>query len=78
MAATIAGRQHVMLQTLIQLGRTLGVQMVAQGIENAEQLDALCRLGCELGQGPLLAQALEPAEAQRLAAQGYWALTPGA
>ena len=57
MAATSGGRQHMLVQTLIQLGRSLGVQMVAQGIETAEQLDALCRLGCELGQGPCCASS---------------------
>ena len=33
---------------------TLGVQVVAQGIETPEQLEALSRMGCGLGQGPLL------------------------
>ena len=40
-----------MLESLIHLGRTLGVQVVAQGIESADQLRALGRMGCEFGQG---------------------------
>jgi Amt family ammonium transporter len=71
-AATHAGRQVAVLESLIQLGLKLGVQVVAQGIKSAEQLDALVRLGCELGQGPLLSPALQPSQAQKLAEQGCW------
>ena len=55
-------------ESLIQLGRTLGVQVVAQGIETPEQLDALCRMGCELGQG-LCCRPLERSAHWR---QSYW------
>ena len=74
--ATQAGRQWAVLESLIRLGRTLGVQVVAQGIETAEQLMALGRLGCPSGQGPLLSQALEPAWALQHAEVGYWSIAP--
>jgi EAL domain-containing protein (putative c-di-GMP-specific phosphodiesterase class I) len=73
-AATQTGRQVAVLESLIQLGHKLGVQVVAQGIETVEQVEALARMGCELGQGPLLSPALEPAAAQKLAEQGEWSL----
>ena len=69
-AAVFAGRQQAVLESLIHLGHTLGMQVVAQGIETSAQLDALCRMGCELGQGPLLAYALEPDRATKLIEQG--------
>jgi Amt family ammonium transporter len=75
-AAIQAGRQVAVLESLIQLGLKLGVQVVAQGIKSAEQLDALVRLGCELGQGPLLSPALQPSQAQKLAEQGCWNFSP--
>jgi EAL domain-containing protein (putative c-di-GMP-specific phosphodiesterase class I) len=78
LAATQIGRQVAVLESLIQLGLKLGVQVVAQGIESREQLDALIRLGCELGQGPLLSPALQPSLAQKLAEQGCWKLPPPA
>ena len=56
-----------MLESLLRLGRTLGVQVVAQGIETPEQLRALGRMGCELGQGPLFSPPLEAAQALKLA-----------
>jgi diguanylate cyclase (GGDEF)-like protein len=77
-AATTSGRQLAVVDALIQLGRTMGVKVVAQGIETPEQLNALCRIGCELGQGHLLSFALEPAEAQKLAGLAQWELTSGA
>ncbi|MFZ1086720.1 MAG: EAL domain-containing protein [Terracidiphilus sp.] len=73
-AATSTGRQVAVLESLIQLGRKLGVQVVAQGIESVEQAEALARMGCALGQGPLLSPALEPMAAQRLAERGTWSL----
>ncbi len=77
-AATQTGRQVAVLESLIQLGLKLGVQVVAQGIESPVQLAALIGLGCELGQGPLLSPALQPAQAQELAERGYWKLAPQA
>jgi Amt family ammonium transporter len=76
LATTSAGRQQAVLESLLHLGRTLGVQVVAQGIETAEQLEALCRLGCELGQGQLLSDALEAKEAHKLAETGRWTIAP--
>ena len=69
-AATSSGRQVAVLESLIHLGLKLGVQVVAQGIETEEQMQALLRMGCEVGQGPLFSPALEPAAAQQLAERG--------
>lgn len=70
--AVSPGRQHILVESLIRLGRTLGVQVAAQGIETAEQLDALCGMGCELGQGSLFSAALEPDAALELARRNGW------
>jgi diguanylate cyclase (GGDEF)-like protein/PAS domain S-box-containing protein len=78
LSATQSGRQSAVLESLIQLSQKLGVQVVAQGIETLEQVDALVRLGCTLGQGPLLGPALEPGPAQELAARGSWPIAPEA
>ena len=71
-SAITKGRRFAVLEAVIQIGRTLGVQVVAQGIESVEQLDALCRIGCELGQGPLLGETMDATRARDLAAQGRW------
>ena len=46
-------------KAIIELGRTLGLTTVAEGIERRDQLDLLVSLGCDLGQGFLLAQPLD-------------------
>jgi diguanylate cyclase (GGDEF)-like protein/PAS domain S-box-containing protein len=72
LSATSTGRQVAVLESLIRLGAALGVQVVAQGIESSAQLEALRCMNCELGQGPLLSQALEPEQALECAKQGFW------
>jgi diguanylate cyclase (GGDEF)-like protein/PAS domain S-box-containing protein len=69
-AATATGRQQAVLESLLKLGRTLGMQVVAQGIETNEQLRALMRLGCDLGQGRLLSPNLDAVQALQLAGTG--------
>lgn len=66
-AATSPGRQLALVESVIHLGHTLGVQVVAQGIDTPEQLDAICRMGCELGQGHLLSHAVDAVQAGKLA-----------
>ncbi|HEY1984935.1 MAG TPA: EAL domain-containing protein [Terracidiphilus sp.] len=75
-AATKMGRQLALVESLIHLGKSAGVQLLAQGVETQEQLDALRRLGCELGQGQLLSKALEPAQALRIATEAHRSLPP--
>ncbi|HEX4758567.1 MAG TPA: EAL domain-containing protein [Terracidiphilus sp.] len=77
-ASTSTGRQQAVLESLLRLGRTLGVQVVAQGIETPEQLRALTRMGCQLGQGPLLSPALDAVQALKLAEMGQLPVAPGA
>jgi len=75
-AATSTSRQQALLESLLRLGRTLGVQVVAQGIETPEQLRALSRMGCELGQGLLFSPALDSGQALKLAEQGHLTTAP--
>ena len=77
-AATTTGRQLALVESLIHVGKSVGVQVLAQGIETQEQLTVLRRLGCELGQGHLLSHALEPGRAQQLAMKGCQAILPEA
>ena len=48
-------------RAIIALGRSLGLPIVAEGIETAEQLRVLLQLGCEMGQGFLFGR---PASAE--------------
>ncbi|WP_449283579.1 putative bifunctional diguanylate cyclase/phosphodiesterase [Leucobacter sp.] len=43
-------------QTIVQLGRTFGLQVVAEGVETDAQFEALCELGVDAFQGYLFAR----------------------
>src|SRR5206468_3695777 len=66
-AAAKAGGQLALIESAIHLANAMGVQLAAQGIETQEQLNALRRIGCELGQGPLFSQPIEPGCALEIA-----------
>jgi diguanylate cyclase (GGDEF)-like protein len=51
---------NALIHTLVQLGKTLGMQTLGEGIEDQTQLQGLVRERCDLGQGYLLARPLEP------------------
>jgi diguanylate cyclase (GGDEF)-like protein len=48
-----------LLRGIIELGRSLGLQLVAEGIEHPEQQAILRAFDCQLGQGFLLSRPLE-------------------
>jgi EAL domain-containing protein (putative c-di-GMP-specific phosphodiesterase class I) len=58
--------EPALLRAIIDLADIFGLRVVAEGIERPEQRARLLELGCELGQGHLLAEPLEAAEADAL------------
>jgi diguanylate cyclase (GGDEF)-like protein len=59
------GGEHAeIVRTIVALGHNLGLEVVAEGVETAEQALLLRSLGCEYGQGFHFAKPL-PAEAAR-------------
>jgi predicted signal transduction protein with EAL and GGDEF domain len=55
-----------LLRAIVDLADIFGLRVVAEGIERPEQRERLVELGCELGQGHLLSEPLEPADADAL------------
>jgi diguanylate cyclase (GGDEF)-like protein len=54
------GRQeNSFVRMIVDLARALDLQVVAEGIESAEELEALRDLGCDSGQGFFLARPLD-------------------
>ncbi|MBD9413161.1 EAL domain-containing protein [Pseudomonas sp. PDM16] len=49
----------MLVETILMIARNLGLECVAEGVENEVQLDWLRRQGCALGQGFLLGKPLE-------------------
>ena len=57
------GREASFVRMIIELARTLGVTVIAEGIEEYEQVTALVALECDLGQGFYLGRP-EPVRAE--------------
>jgi diguanylate cyclase (GGDEF)-like protein len=65
-----SGPDLAIVEMVINLAHTLGLEIVAEGIETPEQLETLRRLGCDIGQGfhlgrPLPSQEIRLAEADQ-------------
>jgi len=60
------GETMEIIRTILTLGRNLGVDIVAEGVESPGQLDALRSLGCEFVQGFLFAPPLGADRAQAM------------
>jgi EAL domain-containing protein (putative c-di-GMP-specific phosphodiesterase class I) len=58
----------VIVRSVLNMARDLGVDVIAEGIETEEELAILLALGCSFGQGNLLSRSLpvDPARAQLL------------
>jgi diguanylate cyclase (GGDEF)-like protein len=56
----------VIVRTLVQLGKALGIETLAEGIEEREQLEHLQEQDCDSGQGFLFARPLSPQSLQHL------------
>ena len=48
------------VRSIISLGENLGLDVIAEGVETAEQLDYLQRVNCPYAQGFLFARPMEP------------------
>ncbi|MDB4886423.1 MAG: hypothetical protein JWN79_1861 [Gemmatimonadetes bacterium] len=53
-------RSRQLVQTVLQLARSIGLTAVAEGVTTVEQLSELRRLECEFGQGYLFSPPLDP------------------
>ncbi len=54
-------RTRGLVETIVRMGRVLGIPAVAEGIELERQAQALQEMGCDYGQGYLLARPMDTA-----------------
>lgn len=50
---------RILIRTMIQMGHSLGIKLVAEGVEHQEQLDVLAAEECDQYQGYLFSQPLD-------------------
>ena len=67
-------QQQALVDSIIRMAKTLRLEVIAEGIENAAQQDRLMTMGCRFGQGYLLSPPVPPEEAEALASAGRLAV----
>ncbi len=60
-ACNVNKDDRALIRAIIEMGKSMGLTILAEGIENKDQLDILKELGCEQGQGFYFSKPL-PAE----------------
>ncbi|MGE5095350.1 MAG: putative bifunctional diguanylate cyclase/phosphodiesterase, partial [Betaproteobacteria bacterium] len=63
---TIDADDAAIVTAIVAMARSLGVEVVAEGVETEEQLEELKRLGCQRAQGYLLARPMEASAISRM------------
>ena len=62
-----AGKASLIAHGVIEMAEALGLDTIAEGIEEEDQAELLRRWGCRIGQGYLLGRPVPPAEMYALA-----------
>jgi diguanylate cyclase (GGDEF)-like protein len=57
--------RHAIVHAIISMAHALGISVVAEGVETAEQLEVLRHLGCDEIQGYFFAKPLLPVDAEK-------------
>jgi diguanylate cyclase (GGDEF)-like protein/PAS domain S-box-containing protein len=70
-------KSRALCESIIGIGRALGLDVVAEGVETPAQLTALCGFGCGFAQGFLLARAVPLAGLHAMLQDGAGQLWPG-
>ena len=68
----------VIVRSTIELAHNIGLQVVAEGVEDRQTYDILTAWGCDAAQGYYISQALDPEEFARWLGQNSWGLQPSA
>ena len=63
-------RDQAFAAAIVRLGQTVGMSMIAEGVERTDQLEELRRLGCDMVQGWYFAKAGDAAATEALLLEG--------
>jgi len=72
------GNDAAIVRAIVAVAKSLGLMLVAEGIESEAQLDCLRKLGCECGQGFLVSPPLAPEACRNILWQLRGTRVPGA
>ena len=60
------------VRPILELGHNMGLQVVAEGVENRETWDRLVTLGCDLAQGNYMCPPIPAADLTRWLRESSW------
>ncbi len=63
---------YLIVRSILDLARSFGMNVVAEGIEDSDQLNELKSMGCPCGQGYYFARPMPPAAIDSLMENGAW------
>jgi diguanylate cyclase (GGDEF)-like protein/PAS domain S-box-containing protein len=63
---------RLIVDSILSLARSFGMDVVAEGIEDAEQLEELKTMGCPCGQGFYFARPMDPTAIDAMVRTGAW------
>jgi diguanylate cyclase (GGDEF)-like protein len=69
---------HQIVRSILDLARSFGMDVVAEGIEDASQFKELKTMGCPCGQGYFFAKPMAPAAIDAMMAKGGFGRRPAA
>lgn len=72
-AAVTRTRDRRIIESMVQLAHSLGQEVVAEGIEDFATLEAMRRLGCDMGQGYFIARPMRLEDLLALLDERQWA-----
>jgi diguanylate cyclase (GGDEF)-like protein len=67
-----SSQQRRMVKSIIEIGKSQGIGVVAEGVETLEHVDILTDLGCDMLQGFYFGQPLPASEVGPYLARGAW------
>jgi EAL domain-containing protein (putative c-di-GMP-specific phosphodiesterase class I) len=66
----VSEQRLALAEGIVQIARSLRLEVIAEGIESEIQRDLLTSMGCQFGQGYLLAMPMPAGQAETLARIG--------
>jgi diguanylate cyclase (GGDEF)-like protein len=71
------GHEKAIVSSIIALGHHLGLEIVAEGVEDQATWDRLAALGCDAAQGYFMSRPLAPAALTSWLRESPWGVNPG-
>lgn len=76
-AVSTSSSQRQLIRSIVEIGRTQGIGVVAEGVETLEQADILAELGCQTLQGYALGRPMDAASLAHVMTQEHTPIVAG-